>query len=216
MLTVLPMSANFRSSKIMKSCFLANSWIFVQNSGVKSGRISTWVLSTQIEGPILSANSNSSSAVPTSAATLRFVFLRAISLKSSFATWFSANSALASYVRRLFFAHSSATFGRWVWLDVMKSFTFFTVDASSLPCFSSTSMMKVILHAEWSFRPWLVRCWAPPCSRSISTTTSLTFKPSALSGSTVSMTDIPLVTRSSTMRHVCPAWKAPSMAFFVP
>ena len=30
------------------------------------------------------------------------------------------------------------------------------------------------------------------------------------------MTDAPLVTRSSTIRQRCPAWTAPSMAFFVP
>ena len=36
------------------------------------------------------------------------------------------------------------------------------------------------------------------------------------SGSTVSITEAPLVTRSSTMRQVCPFWNAPSMAFLVP
>jgi hypothetical protein len=35
-------------------------------------------------------------------------------------------------------------------------------------------------------------------------------------GSTVSMTDAPLVTRSSTIRQFCPALKVPSMAFLVP
>ena len=37
-----------------------------------------------------------------------------------------------------------------------------------------------------------------------------------LSGATVSMTDAPLVTRSSTIRQACPALNAPSIAFLVP
>jgi hypothetical protein len=48
------------------------------------------------------------------------------------------------------------------------------------------------------------------------TTTSLTLRPTFSNGSTVSMTEAPDVTKSSTHRQVCPASKAPSICFFVP
>ena len=66
------------------------------------------------------------------------------------------------------------------------------------------------------FNPFFFNVCSPPCSRSIKTTTSVVFNPTCCNGCTVSITDIPLVTKSSTNKHVCPFSNAPSIAFFVP
>uniref|UniRef100_K3XUB4 Uncharacterized protein n=1 Tax=Setaria italica TaxID=4555 RepID=K3XUB4_SETIT len=64
--------------------------------------------------------------------------------------------------------------------------------------------------------PLAARFSLPPCSRSTTTTASVTTSPSARSGAAVSSTDAPLVTRSSMMRTVSPALYDPSMDLAVP
>mmetsp|Transcript_11833 Transcript_11833/g.49723 ORF Transcript_11833/g.49723 Transcript_11833/m.49723 type:complete len:205 (-) Transcript_11833:785-1399(-) len=94
--TVLPMSANLRSSKIMNLCLAASSRSFEPKVSSKSGYRSQCVLRMQISGPSLSASSMSSAAVFTSAATQRFVFLVSIRFQSSFAHWLAVSSARAA------------------------------------------------------------------------------------------------------------------------
>ena len=53
--TVLPISANFRSSNIKNPCFSAKLYTNFIFSVLKFVIISTWVLSIQINGPKLSA-----------------------------------------------------------------------------------------------------------------------------------------------------------------
>mmetsp|Transcript_79137 Transcript_79137/g.191756 ORF Transcript_79137/g.191756 Transcript_79137/m.191756 type:complete len:225 (+) Transcript_79137:165-839(+) len=94
--TVFPMSANLRSSKIMKSCFAASSRSVAPNASSKSGYKSQCVFRMQISGPILSASAMSSFAVPTSAATHKLVFFLAMRFHKSFAHLFSVSVARCS------------------------------------------------------------------------------------------------------------------------
>mmetsp|Transcript_39014 Transcript_39014/g.96672 ORF Transcript_39014/g.96672 Transcript_39014/m.96672 type:complete len:217 (+) Transcript_39014:362-1012(+) len=86
--TVLPMSANLRSSKIRKLCLAASASSLLPKAWSKSGYRSQCVLSTQISGPIWSASASSSAAVSTSAATHRLVFLVSMRFHRSLAHWF--------------------------------------------------------------------------------------------------------------------------------
>ena len=85
-----------------------------------------------------------------------------------------------------------------------------------LPCASSVLKTRDSGKTACNRRPLAANRASPPCSRSMRTTTSFTLSPTRSSGSTVSITDAPEVTKSSTHRHVCPSSNAPSICFFVP
>jgi hypothetical protein len=101
-------------------------------------------------------------------------------------------------------AAAAAGAGSFVWFPAIKARTASAVASVTRLCFCSTSSIADSLNAACRRSPLAARCCSPPCSRSISTTTSRTTSCSFCSGSRVSSTDAPLVTRSSTTKQVCP------------
>mmetsp|Transcript_13769 Transcript_13769/g.51552 ORF Transcript_13769/g.51552 Transcript_13769/m.51552 type:complete len:348 (+) Transcript_13769:209-1252(+) len=217
--TVLPMSANLRSSKMRKLCFEA-SWVSsATNSSEKSGYKSQCVFNTQISGPSLSASSRSSAAVSTSALRHRFVFFVPIKRHNSLAQTLRVSSALSTYGIRFSTGASGISFPLAlgpVWFALMNALTDRTKSALILPFFSNVTRTRDRGSTACNFKSFAANRASPPCSRSMSTTTSFTTRPTWFKGSTVSITEAPLVTKSSTTKQVCPTWKAPSIAFFVP
>mmetsp|Transcript_3766 Transcript_3766/g.13384 ORF Transcript_3766/g.13384 Transcript_3766/m.13384 type:complete len:343 (+) Transcript_3766:206-1234(+) len=212
--TVLPISANLRSSKMRKSCFFAIACNFSPKSSVKSGYKSQCVFNMQISGPNVSASSSNSFAVSTSAATHKFDFFFSIKWNISFAHWLEAIFALSAYVS--LFVFSSLGLSPPVWFAAMNCCTSSTNSLLIFPSFSKTFNTLLNGNTACNFNPFFFNVCSPPCSRSIKTTTSVVFNPTCCNGCTVSITDIPLVTKSSTNKHVCPFSNAPSIAFFVP
>mmetsp|Transcript_41125 Transcript_41125/g.103367 ORF Transcript_41125/g.103367 Transcript_41125/m.103367 type:complete len:231 (+) Transcript_41125:118-810(+) len=222
--TVLPMSANLRSSKMTKSCFLESSTSLSASSVLQVSYWSTWVFKQQMCGPIWSASSRTCAAEAKSAATLRLVFLRAMVSNRRLPIGFCASLARSSYASRLGLLGAGVGAGAGlmaspalkVWLAATKARTLAATSSLTSACFCSTCRMKLSVKALCSCRPLAARKSRPPCSRSMSTTTSAHLSFTSDSGSTVSSTLAPLVTRSSTMRQLCPGWNAPSIAFLVP
>ena len=83
--TVLPMSANLRSSKIMNLCLAAKLEELEPKVSLKSGYRSQCVLEDADLRSELVRELDDSRAVSTSAATQRFVFLVSIRFQRSFA-----------------------------------------------------------------------------------------------------------------------------------
>ena len=77
-LTVFPISPNFRSSNIKNRCRAAMSFNLSAVRGLQSSIMSAWVFSMQIEGPTASARWRRDFEVVTSAETMRLVCLREI------------------------------------------------------------------------------------------------------------------------------------------
>mmetsp|Transcript_7338 Transcript_7338/g.26764 ORF Transcript_7338/g.26764 Transcript_7338/m.26764 type:complete len:237 (+) Transcript_7338:1939-2649(+) len=169
----------------------------------------------QISGPRISAISNNSFAVSTSAATHKLVFLDSINANNCLAHALSVSAERSVYVIRFGLAASAPAAGI-VWFAATKSFTFCTSSALILPSASNVFNTRVNGRTAWRRKLFDANRASPPCSRSMSTTTSFTFNPTLSNGSTVSMTDAPEVTKSSTHKHVCPSSNAPSICFFVP
>lgn len=155
----------------------------------------------------------------TSAATHRFVFFLSISLKSAAPSGFWHRSALDAYGAR---GHDAGGAGGgalaapYVSFSSTKAMHSATRSSERWPCLWSDRSRKEIGSTACSSSPLSRRRCTPPCSLSSTTTTSVTSRPDSRRGSTVSITEAPLVTRSSTTRQRWPASKEPSISFFVP
>mmetsp|Transcript_5376 Transcript_5376/g.9321 ORF Transcript_5376/g.9321 Transcript_5376/m.9321 type:complete len:345 (-) Transcript_5376:203-1237(-) len=213
MTTVLPMSANLRSSKMRNLCSAARAVSCAATSGVHWSRASAWVLRQHMYGPSSAATVSTSAAVHRSAATHRLLCFAAMISNSILAVALVHSAARSEKLSRCGLSRAGAreaagegtgveaAGGRAVWLSWMKSSVALSMCSCRRPSPCNTWRTSVMVKTEWRARFLDVRCARAPCSRSRSTTTSRTTRPSCSSGSTVSNTLIPLVTRSSTIIH---------------
>ena len=216
-LTVLPISANFLSSKIKTLCFAASIWSDLANSGVKSSRMSTCVFTMQTWGPILSTRLKTLSQLVKSTETARFDFLICITSNNFLVTELLAICALASKLSLLpSLAGTLATAaGVNVFVD-RNSLTFPAISWPTFPFAKSTSRTSGSVRRLWSLTPWNCSISFPPWKRSNKTTASETTNSTEARASTVSRTLDPLVTTSSITKQLLFGVKTPSISLFVP
>mmetsp|Transcript_5687 Transcript_5687/g.10012 ORF Transcript_5687/g.10012 Transcript_5687/m.10012 type:complete len:289 (-) Transcript_5687:280-1146(-) len=216
--TVFPMSANFRSSKIMNRCVSANARSCRAPSKLQSDTISACVFKQHISDPIDSASASNSFIVETSAATHKFDCFSTISCSKRRPTaFFTRLSARFSYDNAFCSTLSlPAVSGIATWFDCTNARTKSACSLEIRLEFDNISSICDIDSTECTWIPLFNKLLHAPCSRSSNTTTSDTVNPISRNGSTVSITLIPDVTKSSTTSTLCPALKSPSINFFVP
>ncbi|CAG9093536.1 unnamed protein product [Plutella xylostella] len=201
--TVLPISANFLSSRIKKPNWSASCFSCVTNDSEKSSIMSTWVFTRQMCSPTLVKRSSILAVDVRSTDKHRFDFFVAMMLKSFLAMGLLASFSRFSYVNLVLSTGASATVGSLTaWLFFKYSLTFAAVSFVTLPCFTNISNSEEIVNRDFTCTLFASKFLTPPCCLSTMTTASSATSPSLRISFTVSRTLPPDVTTSSTISTV--------------